>query len=48
MVKNTKAICLLRGLMIEILAWFNYILNSWGNEYGRIDKEIANHIEEKK
>ncbi|MCZ4693171.1 cytochrome c [Ancylomarina euxinus] len=27
---------------------FNYILNSWGNEYGRIDNEIVNKIKEKK
>ena len=27
---------------------FNYILNSWGNEYGRIDIETLNSIKEKK
>lgn len=32
----------------DISLVFNYILNSWGNEYGRIDIEIVNKIKEKK
>jgi len=32
----------------DISLVFNYILNSWGNEYGCIDIEIVNKIKEKK
>ena len=27
---------------------FNYIINSWGNQYGQVDTEVIKNIKEKR